>query len=194
MIAIPGLSAHAEFVSTDEEQALLAAVDAGPWLTGLRRRVQHYGYRYDYKARAVTREMYLGALPSWVDAIVARLFASGAFAVAPDQLIVNEYLPGQGITPHVDCVPCFGPTIASLSLGSSCIMDFSRPSIDASVALFFPPRMLLLLHDEARYEWRHAIRARRSDRWEGVAHPRGRRVSLTFRTVLLKASEGTTGH
>ena len=35
---------------------------------------------------------------------------------------VNEYLPGQGIAQHVDCVPCFGGTVASLSLLSPCTM------------------------------------------------------------------------
>jgi alkylated DNA repair dioxygenase AlkB len=191
MSEIPGLSSYGEFVSPEEEQALIAAVDAGPWLTSLRRRVQHYGYRYDYKARTVSRDMYLGDLPSWAGALVARLCTLGAFAGSPDQLIVNEYLPGQGIAPHIDCVPCFGPTIASLGLGSSCLMEFSRPTTGGAASLFFAPRTLLVLGDEARYHWRHAIRARRSDRWEGIVHPRARRISLTFRTVRLDRSVKT---
>jgi alkylated DNA repair dioxygenase AlkB len=188
MQPVPGLAIHAAFVSETEEQTLLAAVDSGPWITSLRRRVQHHGYRYDYKARAVDREMYLGPLPAWIEGVVTRLLAAEVFPVAPDQLIVNEYEPGQGIAAHVDCVPCFGPVVASLSLGSSCVMDLSRPSIDAVSSIFLAPRGLLVLRDEARYAWRHAIRARRSDRWDGVVHPRGRRVSLTLRTVRLDRS------
>ena len=28
-------------------------MDARPWLSDLKRRVQHYGYKYDYRARAI---------------------------------------------------------------------------------------------------------------------------------------------
>lgn len=41
-----------------------------------------------------------------------------------DQLIVNEYEPGQGINPHIDNIKLFKSDIASLSLGSDCIMIF----------------------------------------------------------------------
>jgi len=37
---------------------------------------------------------------------------------------VNEYLPGQGIAPHVDTHDAFGPTLLSLSLVSGIVMDF----------------------------------------------------------------------
>lgn len=43
-----------------------------------------------------------------------------------DQLIINEYQPGQGINPHIDNVKLFAEPIVSLSLGSECIMEFDR--------------------------------------------------------------------
>ena len=43
------------------------------------------------------------------------------FDYEPDQVTVNEYLPGQGIAPHVDTHSAFEDGIASLSLGSSCV-------------------------------------------------------------------------
>ena len=185
MTSVPGLTCHHEFVTAADEEALLAAIAGEPWLTSLRRRVQHYGYRYDYKARSVDRDMYLGPLPTWAAPILERLRTFGAFDRAPDQLIVNEYEPGQGIAPHVDCVPCFGPVVASLSLGSRCVMEFSQRSTEDAVSILLPSRALLLLQGDARYLWRHAIRPRRNDRWDGAMLPRGRRVSLTFRTVRL---------
>jgi len=188
---IQGLSYHPEFVSADEAQQLLAAVDAEPWPGTLKRRVQHYGYRYDYKARAVDRSMHLGALPAWAATLIDRMRERSLFPAPPDQLIVNEYLPGQGITPHVDCVPCFGPVVASLSLGSTCVMDFSQPRTGAQSSLLLAPRSLLVLADDARYQWRHSIRGRRGDTWEGATLPRSRRVSLTFRTVLLVESRAS---
>jgi alkylated DNA repair dioxygenase AlkB len=180
----PGLVHQDDYLTAADAAQLLAAVDAQPWLADLRRRVQHYGYRYDYRARAVDRSMFLGPLPAWVLPLAERLRAEGHFERLPDQLIVNEYEPGQGITPHVDCVPCFGPVIASVSLGSTCLMDFDRD--DAATALLLRPRSLLVFAGEARFEWRHSIRARRSDTVDGVRIARGRRVSLTFRTVLVQ--------
>jgi alkylated DNA repair dioxygenase AlkB len=52
-----------------------------------------------------------------------------------DQAIINEYQPGQGISPHVDCVPCFGPVVAAISLGSDCVMDFTHPEDGTKVAV-----------------------------------------------------------
>ncbi|MFP3637118.1 hypothetical protein SB677_20390, partial [Bacillus sp. SIMBA_033] len=49
----PGLLAIPDFISGEQELALLAEVDRGTWLTDLSRRVQHYGWKYDYKARMV---------------------------------------------------------------------------------------------------------------------------------------------
>ncbi len=181
---IPGLRVLREYVTPDEGDALLAAIDASPWLDALQRRVQHYGYRYDYKARRVSAESYLGPLPTWLDALTDRLTRDGVFAQRPDQAIVNEYTPSQGISAHVDCVPCFGPVIASLSLGSGATMDFSRAGAER-MSLYLVPRGLVVMADEARYAWRHAIPGRKNDAVEGVTVPRGRRVSITFRTVIV---------
>jgi alkylated DNA repair dioxygenase AlkB len=57
-----------------------------------------------------------------------------------DQGIVNEYEPGQGIAPHVDCVPCFADTIASLTLGSSCLMEFTKVKTREKAPLFLVVR------------------------------------------------------
>lgn len=177
-----GLTCIEEYLPGDQAEALLAHVDAQPWMNDLRRRVQHYGYRYDYRARSVERDMYLGVLPEWGYSLACRLHSEGIFPGIPDQLIVNNYEPGQGISPHIDCIPCFGPVIASLSLGSTCLMDLSCDAVSESILL--RPRSLLVLAGEARYRWRHSIRPRRSDMHDGVRLPRGRRVSLTFRQVL----------
>src|SRR5947209_1300941 len=127
-MSIEGLQYVPGFLTTSGEVELLAAIDREAWLTDLKRRVQHYGYRYDYKARRVDASMRLGELPLWVRATAERLVTNSCLPAAPDQMIVNEYEPGQGISPHVDCEPCFGAVICSLSLGSQCLMDFSEVS------------------------------------------------------------------
>src|SRR5262249_10659864 len=110
----------ADYLDEPRERALIEEIDGMPWLTELRRRVQHYGYKYDYKGRKVTPEMYLGPLPAWLQPLCQELKDRGLMPRVADQVIINEYTPGQGIAPHVDCVPCFADTIASLTLGSGC--------------------------------------------------------------------------
>jgi hypothetical protein len=44
---------------------------------------------------------------------------------------------------------------------------------------------LLVMKDEARYKWTHGIAKRKSDRYRGRTIVRRRRVSLTFRKVIL---------
>jgi alkylated DNA repair dioxygenase AlkB len=186
MADIPGLQYVADYVDEARETALVATIDRQPWLTELRRRVQHYGYKYDYKGRKVTHDMYLGPLPEWLGLLSGELRGRGLMPRIADQVIVNEYEPGQGIAPHVDCVPCFADTIASLTLGSSCVMEFTQVKSRARTELFLARHSLVVLAGEARYEWRHAIAPRKSDTHMGQTVQRGRRLSLTFRNVLLE--------
>lgn len=178
---ISGLEYIHDFITADEERALIEAIDRQPWLADLKRRVQHYGYKYDYKARAVMPSSYIGPLPEWVEKIAARL------PFEADQAIVNEYLLGQGISAHVDCVPCFGDMIASLSLGSGAIMQFTNAGHKEEI--YLEPRSLIILSGEARYKWTHAIPARKSDMVNGFKLQRERRISLTFRKILLSGSQ-----
>ena len=107
----------------------------------------------------------------------------------PDQVIVNEYEPGQGISSHIDCEPCFANMIVSLSLGSGCVMDFiSKLDKAKKIPVWLAPRSIIVLRDEARYKWLHGIAPRESDQWAGQKYERQRRVSLTFRKVILEKS------
>jgi alkylated DNA repair dioxygenase AlkB len=178
---INGLVYRPAFLSREDQEVVLAAVDAQPWQHDLKRRVQHYGYRYDYKARRVDLTMRVGELPEFAVPVARILVEGGLMSVMPDQLIVNEYLPGQGITAHVDCEPCFGPRIAMVSLGWAYEMDFIHAQTRALEIILLKVGSALGITEEARYQWLHQIKARKSDR--GV--PRKRRVSLTFRNVIL---------
>jgi alkylated DNA repair dioxygenase AlkB len=173
-----------DFVSVGRERELLSYIDSAPWLLDLRRRVQHCGWRYDYKARRVTADALLGALPDWLQPEVGALCGRGFFDPAPDQVIVNEYEPGQGIAPHIDCVPCFGPTIASLSLGGTAEIQFENRATSERLEVHFSPQSLLLLTGPAWFEWHHGIAARKSDPVGRKRLPRKRRISLTFRRVI----------
>ncbi|THV14217.1 alpha-ketoglutarate-dependent dioxygenase AlkB [Rhizobium rhizophilum] len=178
-----GASLIPDWITPVHETALIAFLDAGDWSGEMKRRVQHFGYRYDYRARSATLDSRIGPLPEALQALAERLVAEGRFAAVSDQVIANEYLPGQEISAHVDCEPCFGEVVASLSLLSACEMRFGCLESGVRRAANLPPRSLLVLAGPARRDWTHGIPARRSDVIEGMRVMRQRRVSLTFRTM-----------
>lgn len=181
---IPGITYIPGYIKRDEQNRLLDIVDQQEWSTKLMRRVQHYGYRYDYKKGSLASSSYLGKLPDWTQKIAERLRSDRLTPTLPDQVIVNEYLPGQGITSHIDCIPCFGSTIITLSLGSDCVMDFTHPQTEQKASILLSPGSILVTQKAARYEWKHGIAARKKDKYKGSEIVRTRRVSVTFREAL----------
>lgn len=188
---IEGLQYVPSYVSESVAQQLWSDIDKESWLPvpDLKRQVQHYGYRYDYRARRIDHSMHIGDLPTWSERLALRLHKDGFFRVVPDQLIINEYQPGQGITDHVDCEPCFGDTIVSLSLGSQCIMNLTDRKTNKRIPLLLEPRSIVVLKDASRYDWMHGIPHRKTDTFKEVKYPRTRRISLTYRKVILETSD-----
>ena len=162
---IQGLTYTPNYITAEQEQLLITQIDKQPWANDLKRRVQHYGYKYDYKARKITQDLKIGEVPNWLQ-------------ILPnfDQVIINEYLCWQGISPHIDCIPCFSDTICSLSLLEPCEMVLEKDNVKHSIIL--EPRSLLTFQGEARYKWKHSIPQRKSN-------IKNRRVSITFRKVIL---------
>ena len=115
-----------DFIAPEQERELLKKIDQQPWLSDLKRRVQHYGYKYDYRARRIDSLLFVGDLPVWIQQLGEKMVETGILSTQPDQAIVNEYEPGQGIAMHIDCEPCFADTVISLSLGSDCLMKFEN--------------------------------------------------------------------
>jgi alkylated DNA repair dioxygenase AlkB len=187
--SIPGLQYIRDFIDQQKHDDLLCQIDSFPWLTDLKRRVQHYGYKYEYKSRSVNNSMRIGPLPQWAEELADILCERRLAPERPDQVIVNEYRPGQGIANHIDCVPCFTDTIISLSLGSPCVMDLTNKETRQVLPLLLEPRSLVIMQGEARFAWMHGIPARKTDQYQNRTIQRGRRVSLTFRKVILDSPE-----
>ncbi|OVA18380.1 RNA recognition motif domain [Macleaya cordata] len=210
-LQIPGLFLLHDFITSKDEEELLAAVDDRPWKSLSKRRVQHYGYEFMYDTRNVNTKHHLGELPQFVSTILQKISSfpnlEDAGNAIVDQLTVNEYPPGVGLSPHIDTHSAFEGLIFSLSLAGPCIMEFRRysqgswlPPSASSMdnkgenpdncsnilrrSLFLPPRSMLLLSGEARYAWHHYIPHHKVDMVRGDTIRRGaRRVSLTFRKV-----------
>ena len=186
MLGMPrGLTYLPDFITDKQQEYIVADLERRNWSNELKRRVQHYGYKYDYTKRTINESMRVDGLLDWMQVYGKKFIDKGFFHKIPDQAIVNEYMPGQGIYKHIDCEPCFGESIASLSLLSPCVMEFSR--VGRKVDLLLEPKSLLILRGEARNLWYHGIPARMTD--DGVI--RERRISVTFRTVKLEGVNET---
>lgn len=183
---VQGLTYIPNFIDKSEIKSFINTINAEPWLSDIKRRVQHYGYKYDYKARSIDYSMFLGQLPDWIMPTAQRLHNEGYIDKTPDQMIINEYKPGQGIANHVDCQPCFGDTLISISLGSLCIMDFINLQTKQKVEIMLESGSAVVLTGDARYKWTHGIAQRKTDKFNEVKTERKLRISMTFRSVILR--------
>ena len=181
---IDGLRYVQDFISEKEQHRTLREIDKAPWQSDLKRRVQHYGWRYDYRSRVVSHDMRIGEFPTWLQSLAEKLRDAELFRRVPDQAIVNEYLPGQGIAMHIDR-QCFGPVVATISLCDAWHMDFRplRGSPSETKHILLQVGSVLVLSGDARYRWMHGISPRKREREGQVWRRRERRLSVTFRTV-----------
>ena len=187
--AVPGLKYVRDFLSASDEEMLVTRIDQHAWNTELSRRVQHYGWRYDYKARHVDPAMRLGPLPGWADALARRLVSEGLVPQRPDQVIVNEYRGDQGISAHVDS-DSFADSIATISLLESWGMVFRKRGAKGKVEHRLERRSVAVMSGEARREWTHELPKRKNEPGGPGERrrKRERRISLTFRRVNRNAS------
>ncbi|KAG8371785.1 hypothetical protein BUALT_Bualt13G0124300 [Buddleja alternifolia] len=126
--SVPTVFYIPEYVTAAEEQQLLNHIYQAPiskWKSLKNRRLQNWG--------GVVHEKGLLAqdLPPWLKEITHRIYEeSRLFPSAINHVLINEYLPDQGIMPHQDG-PAYAPVVAILSLGSSIVMDFvPHPSVE----------------------------------------------------------------
>lgn len=174
---ITGLTYIDDIITIDEELFLISTIDNLPWNTQLKRRTQHYGYTYDYNSSDISNNI-AEPIPEWCNFLIDRLLERGILKVRPDQMIVNEYEPGQGIYPHVDNIKTFDNGIVSVSLSSDITMNLINKEDKRDITL--KRRSVICFYDDARYIWRHGITPRKSDN----KVKRNRRISLTFRKII----------
>lgn len=173
----PGLVYVADFLSPDDEQSLLAEIEAYPFhevrMRGqvARRTVIHFGWDYDYEGWSVHP-----TTPPSPRLSELRNRCAAAAGVAPEsleQFLVARYPPGATIGWHRDA-PMFGSPVIGVSLLSSCTMKFRRKK-DEGFEVFpqpLDPRSLYILGGAARTQWQHSIPPTRSLRY-----------SITMRTL-----------
>jgi alkylated DNA repair protein alkB homolog 6 len=117
-----------KFIPRSTCDGVLAAVQSTPsqkWTNLSHRRLLSLPSPLTGKARDTL--LLSSSLPSYLsDVILPKFQELGIFKDsphgAPNHVLVNEYLPGQGIMPHEDG-PAYHPVTATVSLGSSMVLD-----------------------------------------------------------------------
>lgn len=194
---VPDLIYKNNYISKAEERELLHWINSNLWLEDLTRRVQHYGWKYDYKARKIDSSMWLGELPKPLLSLAKRIYQDGLVAHLSDQVIINEYQPGQGIADHIDCETCFDDDIVTISLNADYLMEFTQAEKTKNklskknkkepkhvIEVWLHNRSIAVMKGESRWWWFHGIKSRKNDKWQGISYPRNKRVSLTFRKIV----------
>ncbi len=181
---VPGLVYLPDFISESEESLLVDQLDRAGWSDPMKRRVQQYGWRYDYKKRMIDGSARIGDLPEWAKDLARRLFDRELVSLLPDQVIVNEYRGEQGISKHIDKTDDFAEHIATISLLQTWEMIFRQEKNKHEIPL--ERRSVAIMSGDARYKWTHEIPARKTEpsrdsNGKSKRIPRDRRISLTFR-------------
>jgi len=169
-------------------RAIIAELDKYEWKpvtkSAQSRKVQHYGFAYDYASGRVGSvcddlpPCLMGLRQILADFCIGTGLTDVQYE--PNQCIVNDYQPGQGISKHVDAAG-YGPVIGSFTLGSGAVMTFRHKDLVEDV--YVKADSLYVMTGDARYQWTHEMPSRKSDMVDGTRVKRGRRVSITFRSV-----------
>ncbi|KAF6211994.1 hypothetical protein GE061_012512 [Apolygus lucorum] len=160
------------FISEEEEKFILDKVYAAPkpkWVQLLNRRLQHWG------GSPSKNGMIVEPIPSWLQNFMDRINKLYIFEdknVQTNHVLINEYLPGQGIMPHEDG-PMFYPTIATINCGSSTVLRFEKKSSEANeddslslpktAQVFLERRSLVIVKGHLYTNYLHSIEERNSD-------------------------------
>lgn len=186
-----GLRYIPEALSARYQELVIDLLNNEEWSTDLGRRTQHYGYKYSYSI-SEPQTVKLAPTkppPSFLNCLAGSLYKTKTLKDYPNQIIVNEYEPGQGIGKHRDHYPIFGYDVATLSLGSGIEMQFEpyknykKELPTDPLKLYLEPGSVLVFGGDARYKYSHEIKKRKSDIVNGKKIIRGKRISITFRHV-----------
>lgn len=186
---VPGLYYVPNFLTPEQLNEITQELNQNQSWVGVTknqnsRKVRQYGYEYVYsggppKPTDPIPVMYQlfnnrSTLPTELQQILADW--------EPNQLLINRYLPGQGISHHTDHLKYFNSIVVGITIGSGIEMEFVKAG--QTVPIYLEPNSLYVMSKDARYKWTHGIRSRNTDTVNGVIINRGLRDSLTYRETF----------
>ncbi|KAG5871495.1 hypothetical protein JTB14_030832 [Gonioctena quinquepunctata] len=183
------------FITKEEEASIIKNVYSVPkpkWTSLSHRRLQDYGGVPHEKGMIAEK------IPPWLQIHMQKVDDLNIFeGKKSNQVLINEYLPGQGIMPHTDG-PLFYPTIATISCGSHTVLEFMENDEKRKKVcdLLLEPYSLVIIKDDLYSKFLHSISEREEDVIEGCVNfnqcgsscstgilKRTTRISVTIRNV-----------
>ena len=145
---VPGLFIYPDFIDSAKEVELLHEIDSNTWMVDYLRRLQYYGYRNELD-KPYDLIPFPIQIPTQIYNLSQEIVRQGILNLQPDQVIINEYIPGEGIKPHKDRA-YYENQICGVNLGSGCIMRFIRGLNLEIIDVEIPRRSLYVMQDDAR--------------------------------------------
>ncbi|KAI6241497.1 hypothetical protein M3Y99_00307700 [Aphelenchoides fujianensis] len=194
---INGLNFLPDFITEDEEERLVRAIDNDEWLISQsgRRKTSEFTIRILFRllvilGLGVKCERFVGVFPTTPtsSSTVWPLLDEQKFGhYEPFELCNLEYENERqsAIELHQDDMWIWGNRLISLNLISDSVMTFESQERNALVFVPMPRRSLLFFCDDARYQWKHGIFPH---------HIEKRRIALTMREAGVEFQEGGELH
>ena len=150
---IRGLTIIDDFINILEAKGLIDFINKnGKWNNSTSGRTIHYGYEYDdYKKTLKVAQN----IPEWLNIIKKEVNGHFGNNDLIDQIIINEYKQGHGISKHIDDPELYGETIATLILGYAFPIIFVNDTGNIILSVYTPTNSLIVLDNQARYDWTH---------------------------------------
>lgn len=150
------------FINADEETHILKHVYSVPkpkWTCLSHRRLQEYGGVPHQKGMIPEK------IPEWLQKYVDKVTVLDIFdGNKPNHVLVNEYLPGQGIMAHTDG-PLFYPTVTTISCGSHTLLEFFENNVSRAKIcdVLLERRSLIVLQHDMYTKYLHSINDTKED-------------------------------
>lgn len=151
-----------DFISEEEEAHIVKNVYAAPkpkWTCLSSRRLQDYG-GVPHKNGMIPEK-----IPEWLQLYMDKISNYDPFnGNKPNHVLINEYLPGQGIMPHTDG-PLFYPAVTTISCGSHASLEILEGDVNRKrvCQIFLERRSLIMWRDDVYSNYLHSISQNNED-------------------------------
>ena len=103
----------------NHKKEIIDYINNQQWNTSIKRRTQHYGYEYNYKITDSNKLKKSEDIPDIYKLIIKRIetiiYKKFKEVYNFDQMIINEYKLGQGISKHIDNPKIFDKYVITIS-------------------------------------------------------------------------------
>ncbi|KZC13388.1 putative alpha-ketoglutarate-dependent dioxygenase ABH6, partial [Dufourea novaeangliae] len=169
LLQVPNLAIYIpNFITEKEELEIVKHVNKAPlpkWTQLSHRRLQNWGGIPHIKG------MIAEDIPTWLQKYIDKVSSCNIFETnkLPNHVLINEYLPGQGIMAHSDG-PLFHPIVTTISCGSHTLLDFYKrlessevQQLNLEFSFLLERRSLLILQENLYHHYLHSIAERDTD-------------------------------